>query len=652
MWLFAHPDNVPSHFGINFFMNSKQQKVTLYNVQSEYSINQLLLSPFKHDCHDYSSPTSKFKSREYCYLDVMSKLELKYCKVNKYWKVKQEYEKNVTQCIKPDFTLLNKFCKINCLDISIVYTFVKNDVKIYFPENYFPLTIIYNDNNKRRLYLEYSPKFTRMELLSTLGGLLGMWLGLSIDNVIVILFEITFKLFLKLQIKFINFYRTKIRPIFKFIIVLLLIFNLKQLCNEFLSGHTITKFTIINEIDWPDFNIHKYFNSYINKECEHKFNYLVKNYSNINEIMYKNYPELSNSYEPAFQTVFLREIILEYGYEYFRKNIFPEIDKITCTIIDLNENFIDCKNIFKIVLQINQVGFYLKFKFQKASLYQNINVNQIRKIRVIQNVQDCFSKKILIRGNNKNKYLFNFNQGTDISMKFQKVILLNSVTSLNNVKCISMIENKSYNLDDCWMIFTKDFLINILKFDCMPRDMVDFYVDDLKILKNKFCSSNQTLSPYLTKYFHELRHKFCPLTCKTEFVTVDFGRKAHLDKIKINMIPKSNFKPIFTHHLSMDYNNLIYDLGGTIGMWIGWSALTIPIYIYEIFNKSNYQKIRNFIIIIITILFIKLQLFWTKLIFSLKYLINLFLSQIIIIKNILFRRRIFQNKVIPIIQYD
>ena len=46
MWLFAYPDIVPSHFGKIYFLNPKKQKLIFYNVQSEYSISQLLPSPF------------------------------------------------------------------------------------------------------------------------------------------------------------------------------------------------------------------------------------------------------------------------------------------------------------------------------------------------------------------------------------------------------------------------------------------------------------------------------------------------------------------------------------------------------------------------------------------------------------------------------
>ena len=59
-------------------------------VSPEYSIRKLLPWPYETDCYDYNNPSSLFESREYCYLDVMRRLELKYCKVNSIGPLKQK----------------------------------------------------------------------------------------------------------------------------------------------------------------------------------------------------------------------------------------------------------------------------------------------------------------------------------------------------------------------------------------------------------------------------------------------------------------------------------------------------------------------------------------------------------------------------------
>ena len=643
----AHLNKAPSHFGKIFILKPKNQRQTSYRVQSEYSMRQLLPSPFKHDCHDYSSTTSKFISREYCYLDVMKKLELKYCNVNKYWALNIEYEKNITECIKPNFTLLNSLCKIDCLDISTYYTINKIDIKFSnMPNRFYSFNIIHNDNMKKRLYLEFSPKFTKMQLFSTMGGLLGMWLGLSIDKLISILLDLIFKMYLKLKIRRLKFI-TKVRLYYTFIIILLMILNLQQLFIEFLSGKTITKFTITNEVYWPELVMIMYLNSVI--DCDLKLE-LNENYTNIKQIMAKNYPQFRNFdrskifMNNQYQGAFLKEILHKYGYEYFEKQVFQEsVGFLSCTIFDKNGNFIDCKNLFKVSLRMKAFEFLIKKTFFLTPLQQKIDSNNFEKIMIIFNVEKCFKKTFFILENEKARHIFYFNNGTELKINFQKSLLLKSSSSFGET-CISMLQNKSYNNHDCKMKFINDYLIHKLKYDCIPNDHIDFYVDDLKLLGNRFCHPNKTLTPYLPGDFSNIMAQRCPLPCENEFLTADIDQKPYPDKIKINLIPKFNLKPIFTHSLSMDYNNFIYDLGGTIGMWIGWSALTMPIYIYEIAKKLSYLTIYYYISITFNIIYNKFNLLLKKAIQFLKIFINLFHSPINVAKNI---RSIFRNRVNP-----
>ena len=118
--------------------------------------------PFATNCFDYASPKSKFNSREYCYLDAMRKLELNYCKVNKYWTLESNNEKNITQCFKPNFIILNKICKVNCIDIKIEYEMRKFDLKVtYLFFDAFDIMVLNRNQIVQRLYLQYTPKFTK-----------------------------------------------------------------------------------------------------------------------------------------------------------------------------------------------------------------------------------------------------------------------------------------------------------------------------------------------------------------------------------------------------------------------------------------------------------------------------------------------------------
>ena len=72
---------------------------------------------------------------------------------------------------------------------------------------------------------------------------------------------------------------------------------------------------------------------------------------------------------------------------------------------------------------------------------------------------------------------------------------------------------------------------------------------------------------------------------------------------QINIIPKNNLITEYKNVYRMDFMDWVYNFGGIIGMWFGWSALSIPtalftIYFYSwkfLFNLNRYFKIRRMI---------------------------------------------------------
>ena len=464
--IIPHPNKAPSHFGKSFLVKPKKLILTSYYGKTEYSIRKLLPWPFEHNCYDYESPTSKFQSREYCYLDVMSKLELKYCKVNKYWTILNDFDKNITQCIKPNFTLLNMFCKIDCLDILLEYSISKLDLQQPTSEESYQIIFLDQNINNERLILKYSPKFTKMQLLSTMGGLLGMWLGLSIKNLIIKFFEIIYRFYTKLKFSVSRFQINKIRPCIILIIILLMTYNLYELIIEYLSENTITKIIMVNKVDFPNMMILEQFFS-ANRECENYFNKLLNNYPNILQILFKNYPQLKVNYGNnfdlyrTFQKAFLREIIHEYGYEYFHGNIFPDIVTIlTCSIIYKNETIVNCKNIYKVFMGKQELNFSFILHFPRTLFHEKINVNSIRKIILEYNVDKCFQKSVFILENHIPKYSLTFNSESEATVKFQKVSFPNT-----NIGCIDNQYNQTYDIVNCQMKFLKNILINNFKLD-------------------------------------------------------------------------------------------------------------------------------------------------------------------------------------------
>ena len=243
-------------------------------------MRKLLPWPYKTNCYDYNSPSSLFESREYCYLDVMRKLELKYCKVNKYWTVDTKKQGNVSHCIKPDYKYLNKICKVNCLDVKMEYKIIaESNMK---RPGMSAIIIADIETIDQRIYLTYLPELTKLEFFSRFGGLMGLWLGLSIYEFILKICRILKKLILKFIISrnILRIIFQRIEIFLKFIIITMMILNLKLLVYEFFSGYKITKINIIDEIDLPQNNISENIFSSNRKLFELLQNYFKKSFEN------------------------------------------------------------------------------------------------------------------------------------------------------------------------------------------------------------------------------------------------------------------------------------------------------------------------------------------------------------------------------------
>ena len=279
--LIVNPKNSLSHFGNIFYLKPKYEILSQYIVSPEYSMRKLLPWPFGTDCYDYNSPSSLFESREYCYLDEMRKLELKYCKVNKYWTVDPNKQGNVSQCIEPDYNYLNKICKVNCLDVKIEYKIILVDFKVKIP-GMSAAIIIDNNVRRERIYLTYLPEFTKLEFFSTMGGLIGLWLGLSIYEFLlkcIMIFKILiFEFITTRSYEIIKTLFDKIELCLKFLIIAVMVINLKLLFSDFVSGQKITKTEIIEEVDLPELVIENFFDI-LHENCLNYFEKLQKKLS-------------------------------------------------------------------------------------------------------------------------------------------------------------------------------------------------------------------------------------------------------------------------------------------------------------------------------------------------------------------------------------
>ena len=370
--------------------------------------------------------------------------------------------------------------------------------------------------------------------------------------------------------------------------------HLRTLTIKYLSGQTITKIMVINKIDLPEILISAVFASG-QPCCENIVNMIKKDHAHIELIILRRFSKdlikkLDNIEKDALM---LKEILYQYGYDYFRRQIFPKLlEIVSCTVFLTNDEVYNCKNMFNISTPwfdyaIRHNTIFIDYGLRSIKLFSKIGNKNFEKISIEYNVHCCFLGTVKILENSEIKYGIFPGNNTQLNIIYQKEYLRKSMLSLSD-GCESLGNNISYDLIQCKRNKINSILLNKYKFDCMPRDNSYQFIEDLNFFGNKYCQYNKTMTLTFTADDIRSIEKSCPKACESEFLTVKYNTKYYTGATKINLIPKANFKPIFTHHLSMDINKFIYDIGGTIGMWFCVSALTLPDYIYHLFKNIIY----------------------------------------------------------------
>ena len=57
-----------------------------------------------------------------------------------------------------------------------------------------------------------------------------------------------------------------------------------------------------------------------------------------------------------------------------------------------------------------------------------------------------------------------------------------------------------------------------------------------------------------------------------------------------NTVPLNRFEPQISEKLVMDWNDLMYNIGGTVGMWIGVSIFNIINLVISLINLCNFLR--------------------------------------------------------------
>jgi hypothetical protein len=457
--------------------------------------------------------------------------------------------------------------------------------------------------------------------LCSIGGLNGMWIGISVYSTLSYLKQLFDKFIGKLAIfrhlskylRILNF--RKFRKIMAhsgksiiIICIVLMLFQIFGVIKNYLEYDIITRIEMKTHFKIPkmlilsDPNLLRYelihgklleiYPDYL-AQCEYLFE-KSKKLSDQKNIM-DSYIILINYY--------VLKYLSEHSIQEFADSIIDPEEIVHSCYFVIKQRKINCPKLVYlfIILDLNHVSvsqlLFGEISEIETSELINIGIERyIEKIVIEMNTdfeiileifQSFFAgtKLIKIETNAINNLFYSSNilHGTNSHKNYCQ----------NNLEAI--FENSSYdnNIISC-------FLENLNKtHSCLPLISSQLFVRieyDLKINGYKFCSTEimGNLSQ-IERIFTKCVQTFDP-ECdvelfETELKLIEF--KGELNRTILNIIPEVSVKPQYSESLKTDLNELIYNCGGIIGLWFGLSAVSITYGTIIFFFKKLPKRIKT-----------------------------------------------------------
>jgi hypothetical protein len=264
-----HQKKTPPHF-------SRQKieilKSTHHMIDYIRTVAKLLPFPYSTDCYDYISEKKSvisYKSKEDCIVKHLEREELKVCGCNKRWNYRAFSDKNSSNICPKSFECkfdakskmksLEKICKNDCLieyymNILVDQKFISGNPM----RNTKFVTI--RVSLKFETLFTYLPKMNLVDYFCSVGGLISMWFGISLYDLVVIfakeshkkiiLFfgEKNYQIVILAIIKFNAFVTSKLKKISStFTIIffsILMLIQIIEIINSYFDYEIVTRFEV------------------------------------------------------------------------------------------------------------------------------------------------------------------------------------------------------------------------------------------------------------------------------------------------------------------------------------------------------------------------------------------------------------------------
>jgi hypothetical protein len=597
--LLLHHHIIPPH------MHTNMIEVGVYEISivEYFSIKEGLLPyPYETNCYDYQKYSDSYRSREDCIVKYYQRKEFDQFGCNRKWLYyNPENMTGVKICsklFKTNYTLTNdklsldKICPKHCdnqyIDIrgKGIGSVLKGTEKV--------LRLI--SNIREHISITHLPKMNFIEYFSSIGGLFSMWFGISLFHLILYLWaKLTDFIEEFTQINNISgiirsklihwneIYRLKNK--FKILIILIFsiftIYQISEVIIGYLEYGTLTRV----QMNQKQFNQRMIFG-------------LMPHYMNLDKLL-EIYPELKrenrffqseNLKNKQIKDLYILSILTKYLEKLIANSRFEELSEVTNTkymikscLIFKGKNSVDCSNTHNgIFLNMNH-----RISFMVSPIYNNRSKNVFEDETCYEEKLDRIELKL-----NTSGIAYILLGNCETSFFSSEIIMLkqNSRTQIEvssySVKRFELENNckldDKYSSDSCFLdcYFQK----SNQTYGCLNIFRISLYIDfRLHFISKGYVMCDQSMrilmndSNFGIKFVDEC-HKNCPKKCKKTYfnnnIIIHEFSKVSNDTI-LEFFPTKSPHFEYSETLSVDFNQLIYNCGGILGLWFGLSPLSI-----------------------------------------------------------------------------
>ncbi len=599
-----HQKKTPPHFA--------RQKIEIPKSSStaiDYKriFTKLLPFPYSTDCYDYENeenPVLNYKSREDCIVKHLEKKEFIKCGCNKRWFYGYSRRQNLSNiCLKSieckfnaksEMKSLDKICKSNCKN-EYYMDIINNQITTEELSVYSFRVLILNRFRKQEISFTYLPKMNLIEYLCSIGGLISIWFGFSVYDLVLIfakemkkkilllLVSMKCRFFITAIVKFKQIITSKVNQIFSSITIILfsalMLIQIIAIIRNYLDFEVVTRFdvqqmklipNVLLFLDLRPKNLNKLYEIYPQMKQE------------IGKIKLKP-PKGQESYAKLINTTIIAKKYRKYSMQLLIDNRLNDFHRIvetnnfikSCQIKVFDD--LELKNCTQGELGIDNTfsNLIMIKRFDFSKLDKNKVEEIIFQLDSSQSHDFALLYLTLSQPISLSSVLFTPNAKTTA---FFSTFLTNKLRS-NEIKCISEENQKDFSEDyfdfckyDCFADKVNQLC------GCFPLHQVEFFFNK-NFLKNnyKFC---ENCSASLDNSKVSSIKNQCKKICKPKCNSLNFDTKIKVlkhvsNKTTFEIVPTKTPRIAYIETLKTDFDRLIYNCGGILGLWFGITPIKL-----------------------------------------------------------------------------